>query len=751
MGCGSIGSKQEVAYGTTKPGCPVPQGPIPESNKRMAALLAGMQAQLDSAPDAYQNSALADRIGAMMRTTPDRHHQAILMLQRTEQLLNAGRIQEAIASVAPMVQQMDAGVFMMPSEGKRNLLHLLAICHLRAGEQINCRENHNAASCIMPLTEEARHRDRSGSQQAKALYLRILGEFPDDVSARWLLNVASMTLGEHPTGVPAQWLIPESAFASTATMSRMPDVAMASGIVDNDLAGGACIEDFNNDGLLDIITSSWSLKENIRVYINNGRGGFAEQAAEAGLEGITGGLNMNHADFDNDGNMDVLVMRGAWLSTSFQPNSLLRNLGDGRFQDVTEASGMLHPHRSQNAAWGDFDNDGWLDLFIGNETSQGDQPLFCELYHNERNGTFREVAAAAGLDVVGFIKGSAWGDVDNNGWIDLYVSDLEGPNRLFMNAGPDGSGQVRFHEAPAAAGVALPAQGFPAFLFDYDNDGWLDIYAGAFPRRDFGGRYGEQVAAHYLGLPVQSEHPRLYRNKGNGTFRDATTEAGLDQPLFAMGSNFGDLNNDGWPDICLGTGEPDFRSIIPNRMLLNNGKGHFDDVTTAAGFGNLQKGHGIAFGDLDNDGDQDIYADLGGAYEGDGYPDQLLVNPGSGNHWITLRLQGTRSARCAIGARVAVTVRGPQGERTVHTCVGSGGSFGASSLLQEIGLGDATTIVRVTVRWPGSAEPQVLNGLAVDAAYTIVEGAIAAVPLRMAPVTLPAPNAAPSGHLHAQH
>ncbi|MEO8068716.1 MAG: CRTAC1 family protein, partial [Flavobacteriales bacterium] len=171
-----------------------------------------------------------------------------------------------------------------------------------------------------------------------------------------------------------------------------------------------------------------------------------------------------------------------------------------------------------------------------------------------------------------------------------------------------------------------------------------------------------------------------------------------------------------------GTGEPDFRSLIPNRMFHNNGKGRFVEVTAAAGVGSLQKGHGVAFADMDNDGDQDIYTVMGGAYEGDNAHNLFFENPGSGNHWVTLAMEGTNSARCAIGTRVRVTVTTPKGDRDIHVSVGTGGSFGSSSLRQEIGLGDATAIAQVEVTWPRSMKKEIFTNVRMDAAAKLVEG-----------------------------
>jgi hypothetical protein len=189
-----------------------------------------------------------------------------------------------------------------------------------------------------------------------------------------------------------------------------------------------------------------------------------------------------------------------------------------------------------------------------------------------------------------------------------------------------------------------------------------------------------------------------------------------------MAGNFGDLDNDGWLDFYLGTGDPNLSTLIPNRMFRNAEGTFFQDVTTSGGFGHLQKGHGIAFGDIDNDGDQDVYEVMGGANEGDNAYNVLFENPGQGNHWITLKLEGVRSNRSAIGARIKVITKTTQGPRNIYKTVSSGGSFGASPLRQEIGLGQAESIEAVEVTWPVPGKTQVLKGLALDRFYSVREG-----------------------------
>jgi hypothetical protein len=198
-----------------------------------------------------------------------------------------------------------------------------------------------------------------------------------------------------------------------------------------------------------------------------------------------------------------------------------------------------------------------------------------------------------------------------------------------------------------------------------------------------------------------------------------------------MGANYGDLDNDGWLDMYLATGNPDYEALMPNVMFRNTGKLGFEDVTTAGGFGNLQKGHGVAFADFDNDGDQDVLNELGGFWQGDTFYDSLYENPGNTNHYLTLHLAGTKSNRLAYGARIHAVVRGPDGERSLHRAVGAVSSFGGSPARQEIGLGDATEIVSVEIWWPASGERQRFEGLAIDSFYEITEGN--PVPRRVTP------------------
>ena len=193
--------------------------------------------------------------------------------------------------------------------------------------------------------------------------------------------------------------------------------------------------------------------------------------------------------------------------------------------------------------------------------------------------------------------------------------------------------------------------------------------------------------------------------------------------VFAMGSNFGDVNNDGWLDMYLATGNPSYRSLVPNKLFVNVEGKKFADATNSSRTGNLQKGHGMSFADLDNDGDQDIHADMGGAYRGDAYPNSLYINPGQNdNHWIYLQLEGTKSNRAGIGAKITVKFREKGKQRMVYRELNSGGSFGCSPLRREIGIGQATVIDEITIKWPASGITQVLKNVQPNQLIKIKEG-----------------------------
>ena len=696
-----------------------PRGP---GTREMARLLESLIEKNNPMENRFLNLQRIDTYQAALKENSDPRRELELRFQLATELLQVNRLDDAAIEIQRVRATAKALELPLLEANDINLSIREALCHMRRGELANCISNHNADSCLLPLRGGGIYRSPSDSLKAKGVLTNLLARYPANLSARWLLNVVHMTLGEYPDKVPTQWLIPTNVFKSVYDIGRFYDVAPNVGLELTELSGGALVDDFDGDGNLDVVTSSIGLSDQMRFFHNLGNGRFEDRTREAGLIGLTGGLNMIHADFDNDGDMDMLVLRGGWMAEGGRfPNSLLRNDG-GRFEDVTKQANLMSFHPTQTAVWFDYNGDGWLDLFIGNESTPGNPPHPCELYRNNRNGTFTDVSRINRLNLVAFVKGATAIDYNNDGRPDLFLSVQDGKSRLFRNDGPKPGTETEkarwgFTEVAEQAGLTLQDFTFPCWSFDYDNDGFEDLFVAGYHISTVG-----DVVADMLGMSSTGERTKLYRNRGNGTFEDVSKSVGLDRVLHAMGSNFGDLDNDGWLDFYLGTGDPNFATLIPNRMFRNDGGKRFQDVTTSGGFGTLQKGHAVSFADLDNDGDQDVYEDLGGAYFGDQYPNSLFENPGHGNHWIKLKLEGREANRAGIGARIRVHCSTPEGERVIHRTCNTGGSFGGNPLRLEIGIGKATAVKRVEIDWPGSGTQHSVKIPRIDAAYVVREG-----------------------------
>lgn len=591
-----------------------------------------------------------------------------------------------------------------------------AMIHLRHGETQNCCLRHNVDSCLLPIRGGGVHTESEGSRNAIKEFERIARIAPKNSSlyleSIWLWNLAAMTLGEHPLGVPEAHRIEAASFLSNDAFPRLMNIAPELGLDTSSLCGSVIADDFNNDGYIDLMVGSWDLREPLKFYLNNGTGGFDDRSDAAGLTGMLGGLNLVQGDYNNDGRIDVYVTRGAWLRQNGQhPDSLLRNNGDGTFTDVTFSAGLAQAHHpSQTAAWADFDLDGWLDLYVGCESSV-ENPAPSKLFHNNGDGTFTDVARSAGVTNNYFAKGVTWGDYNNDRYPDLYVSNLGEWNRLYRNNG-DGT----FKDIALSAGVADVVASFPTWFWDIDNDGQLDLFVASFDC-DI-----EQVARHYLGHTVSGGLPRVFRGTRNGNFQDATFKMGLAEPTLPMGSNFGDIDQDGYLDMVLGTGSPDFKMIMPNKVYHNQAGQRFSDVSEASGMSHLQKGHGVAIADFDADGDQDIFMQMGGAVTVDKYFDAFYENPGFGNNHVSVELVGTESNRFGVGSRIRVDIEENGRSRSVFRWVNSGGSFGSNPLRQQIGIGKAKRIKRLEIYWPTTDQTQSFENVPVNRIIRITEG-----------------------------
>jgi hypothetical protein len=643
------------------------------------------------------------------------HRKVAAMLMTKSLLFNSEGEPERSYEVLREARSLVEGVDSVACEFLYTIIYFQGVAALRRGENENCIMCRGESSCILPIAPAAVHTNPAGSRLAIHHFTEYLEQFPNDLGARWLLNLAHMTLGEHPEKVDPRFLLSLDRFRNSEFgIGKFRDAGHRAGVDRFNQSGGAIMEDFDNDGWLDLVVSSYDPLQRLAVYWNKGNGVFDERGESAGVASQLGGLYCVQTDYNNDGRMDVFIPRGAWLPLPVRP-SLLRNNGDRTFTDVTHEAGLMDPVNSASAGWADYDNDGWLDLFICCER----QPN--RLYHNLGNGKFEEVSARAGLrDPTQHLhgcKGSAWVDFDNDNCPDLFLNNLRGVAELYRN-----NRNGTFSNVTEEMSIQGPYHGFSCWAWDYDNDGWLDIFATCFDRTL------ADVVKGLLGQPHSQSSNRLFRNVEGKRFEDNTKDTGLDQVFSCMGSNYGDFDSDGFLDFYLGTGEPSIATLVPNRMFKNVAGLRFAEITGSSGTGHLQKGHAVACGDWDRDGDLDLFVQTGGAVNGDRYHNVLFQNPGQGNHSLTVKLIGRKTNRAAIGARIKVVTAGEK-RLTIRRHVSSGSSFGANPLEQHIGLASADRIAVLEVQWPTSGTTQVFRDIPADQAIEVTEFALSYRPI----------------------
>ncbi|MBM3795554.1 MAG: hypothetical protein FJW31_16175, partial [Acidobacteria bacterium] len=429
--------------------------------------------------------------------------------------------------------------------------------------------------------------------EAARTYYQVLDTNNNRVD-QWLLAASLKEWKETGIQVPPGFVFP--AFApviSTAAREglRFEDMAPALGLNRRDGNGTIAFGDYDGDDKLDVFLSGSG--EFLAVYRNEGAR-FRDVTAEVGLGRQPSGYSLNLIDYDNDTRLDLYLTLNGWSGP--MANRLFRNTG-AKFADVTAASCAGDAGSGFVSAWADFDGDGHLDLAIANGVlKDGSTP---RLYRNLGHGKFADVTTAAGIvepPTYGAI-GLAIGDYDRDGDPDLFINGLgDAPNRLYRN-----EGAFRFRDVTRASGLAAqPAHnGFVAFFADADNDTWPDLLVTSLA----------PWAAVIDGLmrpdsPPDADSTRLFRNRRDGTFEDATATAGLAVPMGVMGAGVADLDNDGSIDVYFGTGDPQLSRLEPNRLFRNEGGGRFTDVTSLTEFARPgRKGHGVAFADIDNDGD----------------------------------------------------------------------------------------------------------------------------------------------------
>ena len=500
------------------------------------------------------------------------------------------------------------------------------------------------------------------------------------------------------------------------------------------MSGGVGLFDCDNDGKLDIVTVNGSTVDRYReggdlmvtLYHQEADLKFSDITQKAGLTRKGWGMGVAVADFDNDGNLDLYV-------TGYGGNVLYRNKGNCTFEDVTERAGVRAGGFSTGAGWADYDRDGNVDLFVSRyvHVDMNDLPAFgssrfCNfkgvpvqcgpwgmqgetdlLFHNKGDGTFEEVSRKAGVsDPEGYYGlGVIWGDYDNDGWPDLFVADDATPNHLYHN-NHDGT----FIDVGMVSGIALSGEGqargsMGVSWGDYQHRGRLDMFITEF-----------------------ADQPNtLYRNMGEQGFDDVSYRARVGQsslPYVGWGTSFFDMDNDGWLDLFVANGHvyPQMDRVSgsaayaqPMLLYRNKRDGTFEEVSKQAGLTEmpLKSRRGAAFGDIANNGNIDVVV------LNVGEPPTLLLNTAkNSNHRVLFQLVGMKSNRAAIGARVTIHAGGVMQFDEVR---GGGSYLSQNDLRLHFGLGSATTMESVEIRWP-SGKLETVKNVAGDSIYTIVEG-----------------------------
>ena len=512
---------------------------------------------------------------------------------------------------------------------------------------------------------------------------------PANERVRAWLWFSAQALGGYPENIPPEFQMEMKPGWAPADL-KYEDIAVKAGLDKTSAGRGTAVFDYNNDGLLDIVITA--AHGGCSLYRNNGDGTFTDVSIHSGLDECVNSFGVSAADYDNDGFVDLFITRLGFYSGEA---ALYHNNGDGTFTNVTEQAGVQSWGPAFTASWVDYDGDGYLDLFIAhNLASVFDLQTPNRLFHNNGDGTFTDVTQSSGLATLYPTVCAAWGDYDNDGLPDLFLSSGLGRPMLFHNNG-DGT----FIDVSAEAGFKDFVMGSMCFSCDYDNDGWLDIVQYAWCDHE------DEVCTMRTGQAREGAPiARVYHNNRDGTFDMRAREIGLDGSWGTMSGSFGDLNNDGHLDFVLGNGSPRMERLNPMIVLQNDGA-RFHNTTFSSGLPFVGKSHGVNCADLFGDGRLEIIVAAGGVYPGDLLTSSIYRPTELPGNYLNVRLAGVKSNRDGIGARVTLLAGDLRQMREVY----GGTNFGCLPCEQHFGLGRADKIDAIEIRWSSGLTQRLEN------------------------------------------
>jgi len=576
---------------------------------------------------------------------------------------------------------------------------------------MKCGMYHDAAAALTVAAGFPALRASSLSQRAVANYraaryadavrdaVDSLTLEPHQPRAHYWLWLAAGHLGGYPPTVPPALRV-EMAAGRGETALRYDSVASEVGLDKTGEGRGIAVFDYDGDGHLDVLVAA---SGGCSLFHNNGDGTFTDRSVGSGIDTCVSSFAVTVGDYDGDGKPDVFITRQGFLEGA---SVLYRNNGDGTFTDVTAAAGLSGWMSTFCANWADYDCDGHLDLFVGsNLNGLFGRKVPDRLFRNNGDGTFTDVTAAAGILTPWSTIGAAWGDFDNDGYPDLFLSSAFGRSQLFHNNG-DGT----FTNVSAEAGIDAPCFGSVAFWCDYDDDGWLDLVQYVWCEHE------DMLQSLREGAGPADRALRIFHNNRNGTFTNVSADLGVTECWGSMSGNAADLDNDGYVDLVLGNGGPQVATCGPPLVLQFDGR-RFRNVTFTAGLPRFGKSHGATIADLAGDGRLHILLASGGFYPAEPMPLEVYRPRARLGNYLNLRLTGVRSNRDAIGARVRLVAGG----RTQHRLVSGGSGFGSLPLEQHFGVGAATSLEAVEIDWPSRARQRIVNP-PVNATIGVVEG-----------------------------